>query len=82
MQITGEYRCVQNALYKITSRIRDNLSPNEAVTEARPKSNWKVNKDPVKGKPFSRGKSAFPSGRFLPRVFFTSFVFIAFKFLL
>ncbi|KAH1234407.1 KH domain-containing protein HEN4 [Glycine max] len=67
VQITGEYRCVQNALYKITSRIRDNLSPNEAVTEARPKSNWKVNKDPVKGKPFSRGKSAFPSGRFLPR---------------
>ncbi|KAG5059179.1 hypothetical protein JHK87_000208 [Glycine soja] len=67
VQITGEYRCVQNALYKITSRIRDNLSPNEVVAEARPKSNWKVNKDPVKGKPFARGKSAFPSGRFLPR---------------
>ncbi|RZC28093.1 RNA-binding KH domain-containing protein RCF3 isoform D [Glycine soja] len=82
VQITGEYRCVQNALYKITSRIRDNLSPNEVVAEARPKSNWKVNKDPVKGKPFARGKSAFPSGRFLPRVFFTSFVFIAFQFLL
>lgn len=67
VQITGGYRCVQNALYKVTCRIRDNHLPNEVVAEARPKSNWKVNKDPVKGKPFARGKSAFPSGRFLPR---------------
>jgi len=75
MQITGEYRCVQNALYKTTCRIRDNLSASEVVAEARQKSNWKVNKDPVKGKPFARGKSAYPSGRFQRRVFFTSFVF-------
>ncbi|BAT99434.1 hypothetical protein LR48_Vigan319s000100 [Vigna angularis] len=65
VQITGEYRCVQDALYKITCRIRDNLSANGVVAEARPKSNWKVNKEPVKGKPFfARGNSAYPSGRF------------------
>ncbi|KAK7366887.1 hypothetical protein VNO80_08890 [Phaseolus coccineus] len=67
VQITGDYRCVQNALYKITCRIRDNLSADEVVAEARPKSNWKVNKDPIKGKPFHRGKSAYPSGRFQRR---------------
>ncbi|KAK7407185.1 hypothetical protein VNO78_08887 [Psophocarpus tetragonolobus] len=66
VQITGGYRCVQNALYKITGRIRENLLSND-VAEARPKSNWKVNKDLVKGKPFARVKSSFPSGRFQPR---------------
>jgi len=76
MQITGEYKCVQDALHKITCRIRDNLSANGVVAEAKLKSNWKVNKEPVKGKPFfARGKSAYPSGRFQRRVFFTSFVF-------
>ncbi|RDX58213.1 RNA-binding KH domain-containing protein RCF3, partial [Mucuna pruriens] len=67
VQITGGYRCVQNALYNITCRIRDNLFPNEVIAEARMKPNWKGNKDRVKGKPFSRGKSAFSSGRFLPQ---------------
>ncbi|TKY69973.1 KH domain-containing protein [Spatholobus suberectus] len=67
VQITGGYICVQNALYKITCRIRDNLLPNEVVSEARMKPNWKVNKDPVKGKHFPRGKSSFPSGRFMPQ---------------
>ncbi|KAK7307271.1 hypothetical protein VNO77_40181 [Canavalia gladiata] len=67
VQITGGYRCVQNALYKITCRIRNNLSPNEVVAEARRKSNWKTKKDPVKSNLFARGKSTFPSGRFLPK---------------
>ncbi|XP_027360991.1 KH domain-containing protein HEN4 isoform X2 [Abrus precatorius] len=67
VQITGGYQCVQNALYKITCRIRDNLLPNEVVAEARKKFNWKVNTDPVKGNSFGRGRSAFPSGRFLPK---------------
>ncbi|CAJ1931258.1 unnamed protein product [Sphenostylis stenocarpa] len=65
--ITGGYRCVQNALSAITCRIRDNILNNEVVAQARPKSNWKVNKDPGKGKPFNRGKSANTSGRFQPR---------------
>ncbi|QCD90729.1 poly [Vigna unguiculata] len=68
VQITGEYKCVQDALHKITCRIRDNLSANGVVAEAKLKSNWKVNKEPVKGKPFfARGKSAYPSGRFQRR---------------
>jgi len=82
MQITGEYRCVQNALYKITCRMRGNLSANQVVAEARPKSNWKANKDPAKGKPFVRGKSPYPSGKFQRQVFFTCFVFYCFQFLL
>ncbi|KAL2348997.1 hypothetical protein Fmac_002997 [Flemingia macrophylla] len=65
--ITGGYRCVQNALHKVTCRIRANILPNEVDAEAILKSNWKVNKDPVKGKPFAHGKSAFTSGRFLPQ---------------
>ncbi|KAK7309586.1 hypothetical protein RJT34_06437 [Clitoria ternatea] len=65
VQITGGYRCVQDALYKITCRIRGNILPNEVVAETRVKSNWKMNKDPVKGKKhFAQGKSALPSGRF------------------
>ena len=75
MQITGAYRCVQNALYKVTCIIRDNLSPNEVLAESRMKSNWKANKGPLKGNHFGHGKSAFPSGRFLQKVFFTSFLF-------
>lgn len=82
MQITGGYRCVQNALYKITSRIRDNLLSNEVPVETRAKSGFKGNKDTIKGKPFPHRKSAFPSRRFPPQVFFTSFVFTIFQFLL
>lgn len=75
MQIAGGYRSVHNALYKITCSIRDNLLPNEVLAEARMKSNWKVNKGPLKGGLFAHGKSVFPSGRFLPKVFPTTSVF-------
>ncbi|RYQ81601.1 hypothetical protein Ahy_Scaffold1g107488 isoform B [Arachis hypogaea] len=66
MQITGAYRCVQNALYKVTCIIRDNFSPNEVPAESRMKSSWKPNKDPPRGNHFGHGRS-FPSGRFLQK---------------
>ncbi|KAK7252446.1 hypothetical protein RIF29_36386 [Crotalaria pallida] len=66
VQITGGYRSVPNALYKITCSIRDNM-PNEVLPEARMKSNWKVKKDPPKSNHFAPGKSTFPSRRFLPK---------------
>lgn len=65
VQITGGYRCVQNALHKITSRIRDNLYPNEVLAEARTNSNFQVNKDIAEGNFSAHGKSAFPLGRFM-----------------
>ncbi|KAJ1382146.1 Tetratricopeptide-like helical domain superfamily [Sesbania bispinosa] len=68
VQITGGYRCVHNALYEITCRIRDNLLSNEVVAEGRMKSNFQGNKDTVGGSPFAHGKkSTFPSGRFRPQ---------------
>lgn len=82
MQITGGYRCVQNALHKITSRIRDNLYPNEVLAEARTNSNFQVNKDIAEGNFSAHGKSAFPLGRFMRQVFFTSFELLVFQFLL
>ncbi|XP_057762137.1 KH domain-containing protein HEN4 isoform X2 [Arachis stenosperma] len=66
LQITGAYRCVQNALYKVTCIIRDNFSPNEVPAESRMKSSWKPNKDPPRGNHFGHGRS-FPSGRFLQK---------------
>ncbi|XP_015963343.1 KH domain-containing protein HEN4 [Arachis duranensis] len=66
LQITGAYRCVQNALYKVTCIIRDNFSPNEVPAESRMKSSWKPNKDPPRGNHFGRGRS-FSSERFLQK---------------
>ncbi|XP_073220584.1 KH domain-containing protein HEN4 isoform X2 [Cicer arietinum] len=67
VQITGGYRYVENALRKITSRIRDNPLPNEGHAEARKKSSFQVNKDTVKSKIFTHRKSGFPPGRFPPQ---------------
>ncbi|MED6137997.1 hypothetical protein PIB30_070217 [Stylosanthes scabra] len=66
LQITGAYRCVQNALYKVTCIIRDNFSPDEVPAESRMKSSWRPNKDPSRGNNFGHGRS-FPSGRFLQK---------------
>ncbi|KAF1861803.1 hypothetical protein Lal_00026252 [Lupinus albus] len=66
VQITGGYKSVPNALYKITCSIRDNM-PNEVLPEARMKSKLKVNKDPPKGNHFAHGKSASTSRRFIPQ---------------
>lgn len=79
MQITGGYKCVENALRKFTSRIRGNPLPNEVLAEARMKSSFQVNnKDTVRSKFIPRRKSAFPFGRFPPQVFFTSLTFTSF----
>ncbi|KAI4314435.1 hypothetical protein L6164_027344 [Bauhinia variegata] len=67
LQITGEFRCVQNALYKVTGRIRESLLPNEMIGEARKNSNKKVSGKPLKGNLSSQSISAFPSARFLPQ---------------
>ncbi|CAK8537123.1 unnamed protein product [Lathyrus sativus] len=67
VQITGGYRCVENALRKLTSRIRDNPLPNEVFSEARMKSSFQVNKDTVRSKFIPRRKSAFPFERFPPQ---------------
>ncbi|OIV94478.1 hypothetical protein TanjilG_25540 [Lupinus angustifolius] len=66
VQITGGYRSVPNALYKITCSIKDNI-PNEVLPEARMKSKLKAKKDPLKGNHFAHGKSASTSVRFLPK---------------
>ncbi|CAI8595510.1 unnamed protein product [Vicia faba] len=67
VQITGGYKCVENALRNFTSRIRGNSLPNEVLAEARMKSSFQVNKDIVRSKFISRRKSAFPFGRFPPQ---------------
>ncbi|KAI5436123.1 KH domain-containing protein HEN4 [Lathyrus oleraceus] len=68
VQITGGYKCVENALRKFTSRIRGNPLPNEVLAEARMKSSFQVNnKDTVRSKFIPRRKSAFPFGRFPPQ---------------
>jgi poly(rC)-binding protein 2/3/4 len=68
MQITGGYKCVENALRKITSRIRDNPLPNEVFAEARKKQSFQVNKDTVKSKFVTRKKTYVPFGKFPPQV--------------
>lgn len=78
MQITGGYKCVESALRKLISRIRDNHLPNEVLAEARMKSSFQANKDTVRNKFIPRRKSAFPIGRFPPQVIFTSLVFTSF----
>lgn len=67
VQITGGYRCVENALRKITSIIRDNPLPNEVLAEARIKPSFPLNKDTVRSKFITRKKPSFPFARFLPQ---------------
>ncbi|XVF61497.1 hypothetical protein PTKIN_Ptkin08bG0134400 [Pterospermum kingtungense] len=40
VQITGEYKSVQNAIFQVTSRLRDNLFPPEVLNEIRVKNNY------------------------------------------
>ncbi|CAJ2647339.1 unnamed protein product [Trifolium pratense] len=67
VQITGGYKCVENALRRITSRIRDNPLPNEVLAETRMKSSFQVNKDTVRSKFVTRKKSYVPYGRSPPQ---------------
>ncbi|RHN55756.1 putative K domain, type 1 protein [Medicago truncatula] len=67
MQITGGYRCIENALRKITSIIRNNPLTNEVLAEARIKPSFPLNKDTVRSKFITRKKSSFPFARVPPQ---------------
>ncbi|KAJ4838779.1 hypothetical protein Tsubulata_024653 [Turnera subulata] len=40
VQITGEYKSVQNALFQITAKLRDDLLPSEVLTEVRARNHY------------------------------------------
>ena len=68
MQITGEFECVQNALHKVTNRLREYLLANEMPVDARTKSDRGFSVESVKGNVSTRRKSAFLSRRSLLKV--------------
>ena len=50
MQITGEYRQVQNALFQVTSTLRDHLLPHKVLNDVRPSSFRRVT-EPTSSQP-------------------------------
>ena len=64
MQITGEYRSVQNALLKVTGSLRDNLLPVEVLKEERAKYPYmRVIEDPLRNDPVTHNVGALSPPR-------------------
>jgi hypothetical protein len=70
VQITGEYRSVQNALLKVTGSLRDNLLPVEVLKEVRAKyPHMRVIEDPLRNDPVTHNVGALsPSRLQFPKV--------------
>uniref|UniRef100_A0A2N9GM54 K Homology domain-containing protein n=1 Tax=Fagus sylvatica TaxID=28930 RepID=A0A2N9GM54_FAGSY len=64
VQITGEYRSVQNALLKVTGSLRDNLLPVEVLKEERAKYPYmRVIEDPLRNDPLTHNVGALSPPR-------------------
>ncbi|XP_062143606.1 RNA-binding KH domain-containing protein RCF3-like isoform X2 [Alnus glutinosa] len=62
VQITGEYKSVQNALFQVTGSLRDKFLPSEVFKEARAKSRCvRVNEGPVRNNTVPHNKGAVSS---------------------
>jgi hypothetical protein len=71
VQITGEYKSVQNALFQVTGSLRDKFLPSEVFKEARAKSRCvRVNEDPMRNNtvPHNKGAVSSPPLLQLPQV--------------
>uniref|UniRef100_A0A2N9HY47 Integrase catalytic domain-containing protein n=1 Tax=Fagus sylvatica TaxID=28930 RepID=A0A2N9HY47_FAGSY len=64
VEITGEYRSVQNALLKVTGSLRDNLLPVEVLKEVRAKyPHMRVIEDPLRNDPVTHNVGALSPPR-------------------
>lgn len=78
MQITGEFRSVQNALFQVTGSIRDHLLLSGVFREVTVKSpHLRLSEGPLRNEPVPHNVSAPSSPRFqLPQVKIPSFAVV------